>query len=129
LYKPVTGQEGVPVTLVEDDLNLMFAALADPTRRSILGKLAEGDATVNDLSEPFAMTQQAISKHLKVLEKAGLISRSRTAQSRPCRLVPERLDLAVEWIERHRKVWADRFDRLDAHIERLRQPEAKEPAQ
>jgi len=117
------------VTLVEDDLNLMFAALADPTRRSILGKLAERDATVNDLAEPFAMTQQAISKHLKVLERAGLISRSRTAQSRPCRLVPERLDLAVEWIERHRQVWADRFDRLDAHIERLRQPEAKEPTQ
>ena len=117
------------MTLVEGDLSLMFAALADPTRRSILGKLAEGDATVNELSEPFAMTQQAISKHLKVLEKAGLISRSRTAQSRPCRLEPERLDLAVEWIARHRKIWADRYDRLDAHIESLRQPEVKEPLQ
>jgi DNA-binding transcriptional ArsR family regulator len=117
------------MTLVEDDVSLMFAALADPTRRSILGKLAEGDATVGELAEPFAMTQQAISKHLKVLERAGLISRSRTAQSRPCRLEAERLDAAVEWIARHRRTWSERYDRLDAHLENLRRPEPdKEPS-
>jgi DNA-binding transcriptional ArsR family regulator len=117
------------MTLVEEDVSLMFAALADPTRRSILGKLAEGNATVGELAEPFAMTQQAISKHLKVLERAGLISRSRTAQSRPCRLEAERLDAAAEWIARHRRTWSERYDRLDAHLENLRRPEPeKEPS-
>jgi DNA-binding transcriptional ArsR family regulator len=118
------------VTLVDDDLSAMFAALADPTRRSIVARLAHGDATVNELTEPFSLTQQAISKHVKVLEQAGLISRSRAAQSRTCHLEPERLDLAVEWIARHRQVWAERFDRLDAHVERLRRGErTKEPKQ
>jgi DNA-binding transcriptional ArsR family regulator len=101
---------------VDDDLSVTFAALADPTRRAILTRLADGEATVNQLAEPFALTQQAISKHLKVLERAGLISRGRAAQSRPCRLVPGRFDTAAEWIDRHRKVWADRYDRLDAYL-------------
>jgi DNA-binding transcriptional ArsR family regulator len=110
---------GMPV----DELSLVFTALADPTRRAILERLAQGDATVNQLTEPFAMTQQAVSKHLKVLERARLISRTRTAQSRPCVLEAERLDEAVGWIERHRRVWADRHDRLDEHLAALRRPD------
>jgi len=104
----------------EDDLSLTFAALADPTRRAILTQLADGDATVTELAEPFALTQQAISKHLKVLERAGLISRARVAQSRPCRLEPARFDSAAEWIGRHRQLWQDRYDRLDQHLSSLR---------
>jgi DNA-binding transcriptional ArsR family regulator len=106
---------------MEDDLSLVFSALADPTRRAILERLARGEATVNQLAEPFAMTQQAISKHLKVLERARLISRTRTAQSRPCVLDTELLDAAVGWIARHRQVWADRHDRLAEHLAGLRQ--------
>jgi DNA-binding transcriptional ArsR family regulator len=104
------------MTVIDDDLDLVFAALADSTRRSILERLAEGDATVSQLAEPFSMTQQAVSKHLKVLERAHLISRTRAAQSRPCRLDAERLAAAVGWIERHRQVWSDRHDRLEAHL-------------
>ena len=111
------------MTVVEDELSLVFAALADPTRRAILERLAQGDATVNQLAEPFAMTQQAISKHLKVLEKARLITRTRTAQARPCVLDPAHLKVAAGWIERHRQVWADRHDRLELHITRLRSAE------
>ncbi|GAA3457058.1 ArsR/SmtB family transcription factor [Dactylosporangium matsuzakiense] len=102
-----------------DDLSVVFAALADPTRRAILERLAEGQATVQQLAEPFAMTQQAVSKHLKVLETARLISRTRNAQARPCVLEPERLTQAAGWIERHRALWADRHDRLAAHLDRL----------
>ena len=108
------------MAVVEDELSLVFSALADPTRRAILERLARGDATVNQLAEPFAMTQQAVSKHLKVLERARLISRTRTAQSRPCVLDAEHLDAAAGWIARHRKVLADRHDRLDKHLEALR---------
>jgi DNA-binding transcriptional ArsR family regulator len=104
------------MAVVEDELSLVFSALADPTRRAILERLARGDATVNQLAEPFAMTQQAVSKHLKVLERASLISRTRTAQSRPCVLETVRLDAAAGWIERHRQLWADRHDRLDEHL-------------
>jgi DNA-binding transcriptional ArsR family regulator len=104
----------------EDGLSLTFAALADPTRRAILTRLADGDATVTQLAEPFALTQQAISKHLKVLERAGLISRTRTAQARPCRLEPDRFDPAAEWISRHQQMWQDRYDRLDQHLSELR---------
>src|SRR3954447_1322138 len=98
------------MTVVEDDLSLVFSALADPTRRAILQRLAEGDATVNQLAEPFAMTQQAVSKHLKVLEQARLISRTRTAQSRPCVLQTVHLDAAADWIADHRRIWAGRHD-------------------
>lgn len=113
------------MTVTDDRLSLTFAALADPTRRDILARLAGGEASVLELAEPFAMTQQAISKHLKVLERAGLISRSRAAQYRPCRLEPQQLDTAADWIDQHRRVWAERFDRLDDHISTLRQDSAR----
>jgi len=99
-----------------DTLTITFAALADPTRRAILARLATGDATVNELAEPFTISLQAVSKHLKVLEHAGLISRGRDAQYRPCHLEAAPLDDAVEWIGRHRQVWTERFDKLDAHL-------------
>ena len=105
--------------LVEDELSVVFSALADPTRRAILERLASGSATVNELAEPFAMTQQAVSKHLLVLERARLISRGRTAQSRPCVLEAARLDEAAGWIARHRQTWVDRHDRLAAHLATL----------
>jgi DNA-binding transcriptional ArsR family regulator len=108
------------MTIVDDQLSHTFAALADPTRRAILGRLATGEATVNELAEPFALTQQAVSKHLKVLERAGLISRTRAAQARPCRLEPEKLDVAADWIDQHRQIWSDRHDRLDRHLADLR---------
>ncbi|HEU4948909.1 MAG TPA: metalloregulator ArsR/SmtB family transcription factor [Kribbella sp.] len=108
------------MTVAEDELSLVFSALADPTRRAIVERLAQGDATVHQLAEPFAMTQQAVSKHLKVLERAHLISRTRAAQSRPCVLDTERLDTAVGWIARHRQIWADRHDRLAEHLADLR---------
>jgi DNA-binding transcriptional ArsR family regulator len=114
---------------MEDELSLVFSALADPTRRAILERLAHGDATVHQLAEPFAMTQQAVSKHLKVLERASLISRTRTAQSRPSVLDTEHLDAALGWIARHRQVWADRHDRLDEHLTVLQttRPRGKGP--
>lgn len=104
----------------DDELSRTFAALADRTRRGILARLAEGDATVNDLVAPFDLSQQAISKHLRVLEQAGLVSRTRLAQTRPCHLEPEPLTRAISWIERHRQIWDDRLDRLDAHLAALR---------
>jgi DNA-binding transcriptional ArsR family regulator len=107
------------MTVVSDELSLVFSALADPTRRAILERLAHGQATVHQLAEPFAMTQQAVSKHLKVLEGAGLISRTRTAQSRPCVLDTENLEAAAGWIAEHRQVWSERHDRLDAHLAAL----------
>jgi DNA-binding transcriptional ArsR family regulator len=111
------------VTVAEDELTLVFAALADPTRRAILARLAEGEATVSQLAEPFDISQQAISKHLKVLERARLITRSRTAQARPCALETEPLDAAAGWIARHRRIWADRHDRLERHLETPRRGE------
>jgi DNA-binding transcriptional ArsR family regulator len=112
--------ELTPDELSPDELSSTFAALADPTRRAIVARLAAGEATAGQLAEPFALTQQAISKHLKVLEQAGLISRSRAAQRRPCRLRPDHLDAAAAWIERHRRAWAERYDRLDEHLAALR---------
>jgi DNA-binding transcriptional ArsR family regulator len=102
-----------------DQLSETFAALADPTRRAILTRLAEGEATVNELAEPFPITVQAVSKHLKVLERAGLITRGRTAQLRPSRLDGEPLGEAAQWLERYRPFWEDRFDRMH---ERLQSP-------
>lgn len=99
-----------------DQLSTTFAALADPTRRAILVRLAEGDATVNELAEPFPITVQAVSQHLKVLEHAGLISRGRTAQLRPSRLHAEPLKDAVEWLETYRRFWDDSFDVLEARV-------------
>src|SRR6476646_6563171 len=109
--------------MTEDVLSLTFAALADPTRRAILARLATGEATVNELAEPFDMSLQAISKHLKVLERAGLISRGRDAQYRPCRLEAAPLDSAIEWIEEHRQVWQQRLDRLETHLRNIQQPQ------
>ncbi len=97
-----------------DQLNATFAALADPTRRAILARLASGDASVLELAEPFAMSQPAISKHLKVLERAGLVSRGRDAQRRPCRLEAQPLAEATQWLETYRRFWEASFERLDA---------------
>ena len=103
-----------------DQLSRTFAALADPTRRAILARLADGDANVNELAVPFSISLQAISKHLKVLERAGLITRSREAQWRPAHLQVEPLEPASEWISRYREIATDRFDRLDQEIRRIR---------
>src|SRR6476659_5250775 len=103
----------------DHDLDAMFAALADPTRRSIVVRLTHGEATVNELAEPFAMSVQAVSRHIHVLERAGLISRSRHRQTRPCRLDPDALRAATSWIDEQRKVWTERFDRLDQHLRDL----------
>lgn len=102
-----------------DHLSVTFAALADPTRRAILAQLAEGPATVNQLAEPFDVTLPAISKHLKVLERAGLISRGRQAQWRPCTLEAAPLREATEWMNRYRRFWEPSFARLDAHLKSL----------
>ena len=102
--------------MATDQLSTTFAALADPTRRAILGRLAEGEATVNELAEPFPISTQAVSQHLKVLEQAGLITRGRTAQLRPSRLRGEPLGDAVEWLEKYRPFWEGSFDRLEARI-------------
>jgi DNA-binding transcriptional ArsR family regulator len=104
-------------TLDDDRLDEVFAALANSTRRAILARLAEGEASVNELAEPFDLTLPAISKHIKVLEQAGLVVRSQRAQFRPCALEPEALDAALGWAARQRHVWERRFDRMD---ERLR---------
>ncbi|MEN3307098.1 MAG: hypothetical protein V7603_3300 [Micromonosporaceae bacterium] len=110
--------------MADDQLSTTFAALADPTRRAILARLAQaGEATVNELAEPFAISLQAISKHLKVLERAGLISRGRDAQFRPCRLQAAPLRTAGDWIETHRQLWEDRFDRLGHQLRRIQQEE------
>jgi DNA-binding transcriptional ArsR family regulator len=107
--------------VADDDLDLMFAALADPTRRSIVAHLTRGEATVNELAEPFAMSVQAVSRHIQVLERAGLISRGRHRQTRPCRLEPEALRTATDWIDRQRRLWTERFDQLEQHINDLKQ--------
>ena len=103
--------------MLDDNLNKAFAALADPTRRAIIARLATGEATVNELVEPFDMTQPSISKHLKVLERAGLISRGRAAQTRPCRLEAAPLKEVANWVELYRNLWEERFDRLDAFLQ------------
>lgn len=110
------------MTVLDSRLDATFAALADPTRRSILATLAQGEATVNQLAEPFAMSLPAVSKHLKVLERAGLISRSRSGQFRPCRLEADGLDVANDWIEHNRQVWTERFDKLATHLRDLQPP-------
>src|SRR5215510_10181275 len=111
--------------LTTDRLDATFAALADPTRRAILARLATGEATVNELAEPFDMTQPAISKHLKVLERAGLISRNRDAQRRPSRLQPKPLAEASAWLEQYREFWEASFVRLDELLEELKPNKAK----
>jgi len=99
-----------------DQLDVTFAALADPTRRAILARLAEGEATVNELAEPFAVSLPAISRHIKVLERAGLIERGREGQTRPSRLRAQALEHAAQWIDTRKRTWEARMDRLDTHL-------------
>jgi DNA-binding transcriptional ArsR family regulator len=110
--------------MTTDRLDTTFAALADPTRRAILSRLVSGEATVTELAAPFDMSQPAISKHLKVLERAGLISRGRDAQRRPCRLEPRPLQAATAWLENYRRFWEDSYQRLDALLEELKGEES-----
>lgn len=110
------------VTAMDDErLGVTFAALSDPTRRAIVARLARGDATVNELAALFEMSLPAISKHLKVLERSGLISRTRQAQFRPCHLERDALDAALLWIEESRRTWTERFDKLDQHLREVQQ--------
>ncbi len=110
-----------------DRFDVVFAALSDPTRRSIVHRLADGEATVLELAEPFPISLPAISRHLKVLEQAGLISRGRDGQRRPCRLRPEPLVEIAEWAEHTRAAWEQRLDRLDAHLRRTSDRTASQP--
>lgn len=111
--------------MTPDRLSSTFAALADPTRRAILARLASGEKSVNDLAEPFEMSLPAVSKHLKVLESAGLITRGREAQWRPCRLEAAPLKDISNWVERYRKFWEESFDRLDAYLREIQTKEKK----
>ena len=106
--------------MTTDRLSATFSALADPTRRAILARLALGETTVSELAKPFKMSGPAVSKHLKVLEQAGLIARSRHAQWRPCRLKPEALKPVDDWLAEYRRLWAERLDRLDDYLKTLR---------
>lgn len=115
--------------MATDQLSLTFGALADPTRRAILARLAEGEATVNELAAPFEISLPAVSKHLKVLERAGLISRGQQAQWRPCRLEAEALHEAADYVNRYRRFWQSSFDKLDAHLRTLtKSPDRETPA-
>lgn len=105
----------------DDQLSAVFAALADPTRRAILARLADGEATVNELAAPFPVSLQAISKHLKVLERAGLITRGRDAQWRPCQLAAEPLREIARWMEQYRRFWEERYDRLDDYLHEMKE--------
>ncbi|MFI6511561.1 ArsR/SmtB family transcription factor [Streptosporangium sp. NPDC050855] len=109
-------------TTVEDErLDALFTALSDRTRRDIVLRLSAGEATVKELAEPYAMSMQAVSQHIRVLERSGLISQGRHRQTRPCRLEPGALEAALSWIEESRRVWSDRMDRLEAHLARLQE--------
>ena len=110
-----------------DPLSATFSALADPTRRAILARLALGETSVTDLAEPFEMSMPAVSKHLKVLERAGLITRSREAQWRPCRIEPQALKNVDEWLERYREFWEASLDRLGEYLEELQAKDARKP--
>ena len=117
---------GTDMAVAQDQLDATFTALADPTRRAIVARLARGDATVNELAAPFDLTLPGISKHLKVLERCGIISRTRRAQFRPCHLEAGALGPAAAWIEDNRRIWAERFDKLDAHLRDLQRGPAGE---
>lgn len=113
--------------MTPDALSTTLAALADPTRRAILARLAKGERSVTELAEPFAMSLPAVSKHLKVLERARLIERSREAQYRPCRLAPEPLKDVSSWLDQYRQHWEDRLDRLDAYLKDIQKGKTNEP--
>ena len=115
--------------IASEHLDATFAALSDPTRRAIIARLSHGEASVMELAEPFAMTQPAVSKHLKVLERAGLISRGRDRQRRPCRLEPKPLAEATQWLETYREFWASSFELLDTLLDELKARPAAGPAQ
>jgi DNA-binding transcriptional ArsR family regulator len=115
----------VATTFDDARLDAMFAALADRTRRDIVARLSRGEATVKELAEPYGMSLQAVSQHIGVLERSGLVSRGRYRQTRPCRLEPEVLEAAVSWIEESRRAWTERMDRLEAHLVRLQDGEAR----
>ena len=112
--------------MTSDRLSATFGALADPTRRAILARLATGAATVNELAEPFDMSLQAVSKHLKMLERGGLITRSRQAQSRPCRIEPKALQSVNDWLEEYRRLWDERLDQLEDYLKQLQTEENKD---
>jgi DNA-binding transcriptional ArsR family regulator len=111
--------------MTSDNLSATFAALADPTRRAILARLASGECSVTELAEPFEMSLPAVSKHLRVLERAGLIARGREAQWRPCRLEAARLKEVADWVERYRALWEQRFDRLETYLQQMNAKEKK----
>ena len=112
--------------MAADHLSTTLAALADPTRRALLARLALGETSVSELATPFEMSLPAVSKHLKVLEHAGLIARSREAQWRPCRIEPRALKDVDDWLDRYRRYWEERFDRLDDYLQELQAKEAKD---
>jgi DNA-binding transcriptional ArsR family regulator len=116
----------MPATIEDARLDETFAALANPTRRAILARLADGEATVNELAEPFELTLPAISKHIKVLEHAGLVVRGQRAQYRPCALAPDGIRAVSSWVERYRPVWEERFDRMADHLADLRDREDRD---
>lgn len=111
-------------TNVDDhQLDALFTALSDRTRRDIVARLSTGEATVKELAEPYAMSMQAVSQHVRVLARSGLISQGRHRQTRPCRLEPAALETALSWIEESRRTWSDRMDRLETHLDRLQEGE------
>jgi len=113
--------------MATDQLSLTLAALADPTRRGILARLSQGEASVNELAEPFDMTLAAVSKHIKVLESAGLVSRSKAAQWRPCKLEAAPMRDVVGWLEQYRRFWEQNLDNLDAYLKQLQTPDPTKP--
>ena len=112
-------------TLEDERLDVLFTALGDATRRDIVTRLSAGEATVKELAEPYTMSMQAVSQHLRVLERSGLISRGRHRQTRPCRLEPAALEAALSWIEESRRTWSERMERLDSHLTRLQEREER----
>ncbi len=112
-------------TIDDQRLDAMFTALSDRTRRDIVARLSKGEATVKELAEPYAMSMQAVSQHIGVLERSGLISRGRHRQTRPCRLEPEALEAAGSWIEHSRRTWSQRMDRLEAHLAGVQEQESR----
>jgi len=115
--------------MIEDQrLDALFTALSDRTRRDIVARLSTGEATVKELAEPYPMSMQAVSQHLQVLERSGLISRGRHRQTRPCRLEPAALETALSWIEESRRIWTDRMDRLESHLARLQDGRSQQGA-
>ncbi len=113
----------MPPAVADPRLDALFAALSDGTRRDIVSRLSAGEATVKELAEPYAMSMQAVSQHLRVLERSGLISRGQHRQTRPCRLEPAVLEDALSWIEASRRTWSERMDRLEAHLARVQEGE------